>query len=69
MRVSKSTDAQAVRRVKLALEKLAASLLDFSQLQQAGSGQQRLHIPLLHGHLSATNTPAVSFSHIISANM
>lgn len=51
VRVCECPDAQTVGGVQLPLEELAAGLLDLSQLEQAGSGEESLHIPLLHGHL------------------
>lgn len=53
VRVCKGPDAQTVGRVQLPLEELTAGLLDLSQLEQAGSGEESLHIPLLHSHLGA----------------
>lgn len=52
--VGEGPDAQAVRRVQLALQELAARFLNLCQLQQAGSGQQRLDVTLLHSHLQTT---------------
>lgn len=49
--VCKGSDAKAVRRVQLPLQELAARLLDLSQLEQAGSREKSLHIPLLYSHL------------------
>lgn len=52
--VGEGPDAQAVRGVQLPLQELTASFLNLCQLQQAGSGQQRLDVTLLHGHLQTT---------------
>lgn len=49
--VSKSPDAQAIGRVQLSLEELAAGLLDLGQLEEASSRQQGLDVALLHGDL------------------
>lgn len=49
--VSKSPDAQAIGRVQLSLEELAAGLLDLGQLEEASSWQQGLHVALFHGDL------------------
>lgn len=49
--VSKSPDAQAIGRVQLSLEELAAGLLDLSQLEKASSWQQGLDISLFHSDL------------------
>ena len=51
VRVGEGPDAQAVGGVQLPLEELTAGLLDLSQLEEAGGGQQRLHVAFLHGHL------------------
>lgn len=49
MRVGKRSDAETVRRIQLPLEKLAADVLDFRQMQQARCRQQSLNVALLHG--------------------
>lgn len=54
VRVCKGPDAKAVGGVQLPLEELAAGLLDLSQLEQAGSREESLHIPLLHSHLGTS---------------
>lgn len=51
VRVCEGPDAQTVGGVQLPLEELAAGLLDLSQLEQAGSGEESLHVPLLHSYL------------------
>lgn len=51
--VREGPDAQTVGGVQLPLEELTAGLLDLSQLEQAGSREQSLHISLLHSHLGA----------------
>jgi hypothetical protein len=47
MRVCKRPYAQAIGRVELSLEELAANVLDLSQLQEARRWQQSLHVVLL----------------------
>ena len=46
--VGEGPDAQTVRRIELAFEELAADVLNLLQLQQAGGGQERLHVRLFH---------------------
>jgi hypothetical protein len=48
VRVSKSAYSQAIRGVKLSLEELAANILNLSQLEEAGGGQQSLDVVLLN---------------------
>lgn len=49
--VCEGPDAQAVGWVQLPLEELTTGLLDLSQLEQTGGGEQGLDIPFLHSHL------------------
>jgi len=51
VRVSEGPDAQTVGWIQLPLEELAAGLLDLSQLEEAGCGEQRLDVPLLYSYL------------------
>lgn len=44
VRVGKGADAQAIRRVQLTLEELAANVLDFGELKEASSRKEHLDI-------------------------
>ena len=48
VRVGEGPDAEAVRRVELPLQELAADVLDLLQLQETGGRQEGLHVGLLH---------------------
>lgn len=51
VRVCERPDAQAVGWIQLPFEELTAGLLDLSQLEKAGGGEQRLDVSLLYNHL------------------
>ena len=55
MEVCEGPDAEAVGGVKLGLEELAARVPHVCQLQQVGSGKQRLDIVLSHINLALYN--------------
>ena len=48
MSISKSTNTKAVRRIELTLQKLAADILYFCQLQETGSREKSLNIAFLN---------------------
>lgn len=59
--VGESPDAQTVGWIQLSLEEFTAGLLDLSQLEEAGSREQRLDVPLLHSHLGGADP---NFRHV-----
>lgn len=51
VRVGESANSEAVARIELPLQELAADILDFGKLKEASGRQQRLHVALFHNDL------------------